>query len=830
MLYKAQIYCLFIITLLFFMCWLGKKNKSKEDQLYEVILIFAFANMCFDIASNYTMNHLNSVSLFVIRITYQIFFITLITIFLLVYKYLVTLIEKELGRKLREKKLSLIPYVIILFLNMMLPIYYKETDHGIYSYGPGAYMVFVCVVVFMFLTIELIIRYSKNISKKNKMAIILAFVCKFGSSLYQMYDPTALTSSLGVTLLCLCMFMTVANPDAVLVELLKEETTRADAANRAKSDFLAKMSHEIRTPMNGVLCMNEMILRESSEPEIKKYAYDIKSSASSLLGIINEILDSSKIESGMMEIHPDNYEICSLLNDLYNMISVRAKNKGLELIFDIDSTMPSQFFGDDIRIRQVLINLLSNAVKYTPNGTVTMTVTSRIEGENAILHFAVKDTGIGIKKENIAELFDKFYRFDQDKNRYIEGTGLGLNIAVQILKMMGSELKVESEYEIGSEFSFDIVQRIVNVEPLGDFRERILNVVKDYNYQLSYTAPHAKVLVVDDNEMNRKVFKNLLKQTQIQVYEAASGREALSMVEQQSFHIIFLDHMMPEMDGIDTLHLIREEKLCMDTPVIMLTANAVKGAKELYFKKGFDDFLTKPIIPDILDQMILNYLPDELVSEGNHVKEIQQSRNMEHLTELEEFDFDYAMNILTREEILHKILVDFYCTLESIPQKLSAMLDSISQEETMNTYRIEVHALKSTSATVGALLLSKIARLLEIAALNYDVDRIHVLHPILLEEITKHRERIGSILPTTEDKVPIVNLEEMVAYFDMLKNSLENEDYSTADFISKEIQKYLFSPKVQNHVTTIIKQVRNLNTDDAIKTIDKVKDVIGVKI
>ena len=812
------------------MCWLGKKNKSKEDQLYEVILIFAFANMCFDIASNYTMNHLNSVSLFVIRITYQIFFITLITIFLLVYKYLVTLIEKELGRKLREKKLSLIPYVIILFLNMMLPIYYKETDHGIYSYGPGAYMVFVCVVVFMFLTIELIIRYSKNISKKNKMAIILAFVCKFGSSLYQMYDPTALTSSLGVTLLCLCMFMTVANPDAVLVELLKEETTRADAANRAKSDFLAKMSHEIRTPMNGVLCMNEMILRESSEPEIKKYAYDIKSSASSLLGIINEILDSSKIESGMMEIHPDNYEICSLLNDLYNMISVRAKNKGLELIFDIDSTMPSQFFGDDIRIRQVLINLLSNAVKYTPNGTVTMTVTSRIEGENAILHFAVKDTGIGIKKENIAELFDKFYRFDQDKNRYIEGTGLGLNIAVQILKMMGSELKVESEYEIGSEFSFDIVQRIVDVEPLGDFRERILNVVKDYNYQLSYTAPHAKVLVVDDNEMNRKVFKNLLKQTQIQVYEAASGREALSMVEQQSFHIIFLDHMMPEMDGIDTLYLMREEILCMDTPVIMLTANAVKGAKELYFKKGFDDFLTKPMIPDILDQMILNYLPDVLVSKGNHVKEIQQSRNMEHLTELEEFDFDYAMNILTSEELLYKTLIDFHCALESIPQKLSDILDSISQEETMDTYRIEVHALKSTSATVGALLLSKIARLLEIAALNYDVDRIHVLHPILLEEITKHRERIGSILPTTEDKVPIVNLEEMVAYFDMLKNSLENEDYSTADLISKEIQKYQYSAKVQNHVTTIIKQVRNLNTDDAIKTIDKVKDVIGVKI
>lgn len=394
------------------------------------------------------------------------------------------------------------------------------------------------------------------------------------------------------------------------LEVAKEE---AESANRAKSQFLARMSHEIRTPINAVIGMNEMILRESSESEIVKYAHDIKNSTNTLLGLINEILDSSKIESGKMEIISDNYEIKNLICDLYNMISIKAKDKGLKLVFDIDPNIPTEYLGDDMRIRQILVNLLTNAVKYTIEGTVTMTVTGKIDGENAILHYSVKDTGIGIKEEDLGKLFVQFERIEESRNRHIEGTGLGMNIAQQLLVLMGSELKVKSEYGKGSEFYFDIVQKIINSEQLGDFNEKNIREIKEEANAISFIAPDAKILVVDDNAMNRKVFKGLLKETQIKVYEAGSGDLCLTMLQKLNVDIVFLDYMMPIMDGVETLHLIKEKNLCSNTPIIMLTADAVVGAKEQYLNEGFDDYLSKPIMPDKLYRMILDYLPEKLV-------------------------------------------------------------------------------------------------------------------------------------------------------------------------------------------------------------------------
>ena len=307
------------------------------------------------------------------------------------------------------------------------------------------------------------------------------------------------------------------------------------------------------------------------------------------------------------------------------------------------------------------------------------------------------------------------------------------------------------------------------------------------------------------------------------MFEADSGKNCIDMLESQNFDLIFLDYMMPIMDGVETLHAIKEKNLCEDIPIIMLTANAVVGAKEQFLSEGFNDYLTKPINPDKLDKMVLKYLPKELVVEGDYIEEVQEEESKITLPQLDEFDFGYAMNLLKNEEILMNTLQDFYKMLENLPNKLNGLYDSIENEESLNLYRIEVHALKSSAAMVGALLLSKVARLLEVASADKDIQKIKSIHPILLEEMEKHKERIKTILPESEDKVVIENKEEISAYFDMLKTNLEDSDYDTADFICGEIQKYKYPNNIQELVNELVMRIINLEADDAIKTIEKIK-------
>lgn len=406
--------------------------------------------------------------------------------------------------------------------------------------------------------------------------------------------------------------MTQSRKQIEQMQLLK---ANAEKANRAKSEFLARMSHEIRTPINAVIGMNEMVLRESSEEDVKKYSMDIKTSAHALLGIINDILDFSKIESGKMEIVPLEYEFNSMLNDLFNIFSLRAQEKGLRFDVSVDSNLPSKLYGDDLRIRQVLVNLLTNAVKYTRKGTVTFEVTGERDGDEEILHFTVRDTGVGIKQEDIPRLFSAFERIDEEKNRNIEGTGLGMNISLQLLKLMNTDLHVESVYGEGTRFFFALRQGIVNAEPIGSFQERARKAAKEHNYHASFTAPEGEILLVDDNRVNRRVFCGLLKQTQVKITDVGSGMECLDHVRQKHYDIIFLDHMMPEMDGMETMQRMREmpDNLCKDTPVIMLTANAIVGAKEQYISAGFDDFLAKPIDQAKLERLMMHWMPQEKI-------------------------------------------------------------------------------------------------------------------------------------------------------------------------------------------------------------------------
>ena len=413
------------------------------------------------------------------------------------------------------------------------------------------------------------------------------------------------------------------------------EKAKADAiaAANAKSVFLANMSHEIRTPINAILGMDTMILRECNDNEILEYAVNIQSASQTLLSLINDILDFSKIETGKLELVAGDYALSSLINDVYHMLISKAKEKGLALNVESDKNLPAKLYGDEVRIRQIIVNILNNAIKYTQKGSVTLTVemsdmklsdmpdhsndskSENITDKNTIITFRIADTGIGIKKENISHLFDSFSRFDEEKNKYIEGTGLGLAITKQLVDLMNGEIVVTSEYGKGSVFTVSIPQKIVSDLKIGDISEKYNEPANKKKKKSTFTAPDANVLVVDDVKMNINVFKALLKRTEINVDSAMSGLEALDMIKEKKYDIIFLDHMMPDMDGIETYQNMKmlEDNPNKDTTVVMLTANAIMGAKEEYLGIGFSDYLSKPVQAPKLEAMILKYLPEELV-------------------------------------------------------------------------------------------------------------------------------------------------------------------------------------------------------------------------
>lgn len=569
----------------------------------------------------------------------------------------------------------------------------------------------------------------------------------FGNNIYEIYEKEIVKDGRLYGEMFVVRDVTESYNHAIELE---KQTEIARKANQAKSDFLARMSHEIRTPINAILGMNEMVLRESGEDEIRRYAVDVQNSANALLGIINDILDISKIESGKMEILPEQYELDSLLNDLVSIIYVKAKEKNLEFEVEVDETLPNGLTGDDIRIRQILINLLNNSVKYTQEGKVCLKVGGQREGGSLLLHFEVRDTGVGIKEADLPRLFAAFERIEEERNRSVEGTGLGMNIVFELLRMMGTELKVASTYGVGSVFSFDLKQEIYSGEPIGNLTKRSKEQHKAYTYRASFVAPQAEILLVDDNDVNRKVFVNLLKDTKIRIDDVDSGFACLEKIRQQRYDLIFMDHMMPEMDGVQTLHHMQEtEHKCKDSPVIILTANAIAGVKERYLQEGFADYLSKPINTQKLESMLLKYLPDHLIQTVDAPK---AEDSPAHLPELEEFDWDYAGRYFADEEQLMQTVRDIYVSMDSDAEKLQGWYDIFSREtsldeaqDALENYCIMVHAVKSNMAMVGALLLSKLARVLETAALQKNIARIRLIHPVFMEEFFSHKQRMGTL-------------------------------------------------------------------------------------
>ncbi|MGN0667088.1 MAG: ATP-binding protein [Huintestinicola sp.] len=606
---------------------------------------------------------------------------------------------------------------------------------------------------------------------------VVALLCRYFYR-FPSEDPSIITDmivSSSILILCegvaqLLMNMLKERNDKLCDAIVEAKRSQLEAVNatKAKSIFLANMSHEIRTPINAILGMNEMFLRNEKDEILRDYAYNVQTAGKSLLAIINDVLDITKIESGKMEIVPVKYEVSSLINDSYNMVAGRASEKNLELTVDSSENIPAGLWGDEIHLRQVIVNLLTNAIKYTESGSVSLNVSGSCKNDEYILHVSVTDTGIGISEENISQLFDQFKRFDLLHSRNIEGTGLGLAITNNLVELMNGKISVESKLGEGSTFTVDIPQKVYDPTPSGKIK--IVASDHSYVYKQSFEAPDAQILVVDDIPINLKVFASMLIPTKVKVDTADSGRKCLELTARKRYDIIFMDHMMPEMDGVQTFVQLRSnpDSPNINTPVIMLTANALSGVKDEYVQMGFADYLSKPVMSDKLEKMIIQYLPDELVNTDIRDEEPSESETASRDVSVSsdpveddpvsgndlpdklkavmpEINIDNALTYCCgSEELLVEIIHDY------IDCGRHEKLDAAMSANDFDNYRILVHSLKSASLTIGLSELSEKAKESEFALKEGNTDFARHHHEELLVMLDDAVDRLRSFIKSIE--------------------------------------------------------------------------------
>lgn len=687
-----------------------------------------------------------------------------------------------------------------------------------------------CRIVLVMATIELAIVTVKRCIEIGPTTDCIHFIIQSLMALVLVY-------LIGATVQIL-LNMTTWQRDKLLnfARSMREASDRMEVANRAKSDFLANMSHEIRTPINAIIGMNEMVLRESESEKITEYAENIESASTSLLYLVNDVLDITKIESGKLEIVETVYDTSSFIHDCCTIIAERIAQKALEFNIDCAPNLPTQLKGDEVRMRQIITNLLSNAVKYTEKGSVTLTIKGHELNGKFSLFISVKDTGIGIQEENLTSLFTQFTRFDMKRNRNIEGSGLGLAITKQLVDLMHGEIKVESTYGEGSVFTAVIPQTVIDATPIGDFHERYRDLLgqKNTKYQQSFEAPNARILVVDDVEVNLKVIVNLLKKTKLHVDTANSGKKCLEMVENITYDLIFLDHMMPELSGIEVYEKMKQMQTPnSETPVIMLTANAITGVREQYLGLGFADYLSKPIRSERLEKMIMKHLPEDKYYTVTKDTDMDNEpsytdKEAEHIgSALPDMDARSAMEAVGGIDSYLELLDIYYKEGKRKAELINQSLESGDIER----YVIEVHGLKSASANIGAHTLSEQAKQHEtegkasnIEYLRNNIKALNENYQRVLQEIRALLEErgFGQFAEKNTDKLPALGDAETKAQIQRALDQLEDFQSKEAAATVEELLQHELTEEYEdklNETKELLKVYEDEKAEELLKTL-----------
>lgn len=628
--------------------------------------------------------------------------------------------------------------------------------------------------------------------------------------------------------------MTIVDVTKIIEQnhLMKRLVLQTEDANRAKTNFVSNMSHEIRTPMNSIVGITEILLRSRHSPKEQEYLLNIQSSGRVLLTIINDVLDCSKMEAGKMQLFDEPYDTCSLFHDLRISMENRIGHSGLELIYDIDQDIPCKLKGDMGRIRQVIINLVNNAIKYTEKGSVRFSVHVRQKNtDKVMLYYEVADTGIGIRKEDQKILFDAFQRVEMDRNRYVEGTGLGLTISQNLVNMMGGVIEVESEYGKGSRFFFTIEQTIIDPTPVSavNYNGQKDNVTEK-EAECLFIAPEAHILLVDDNELNLVVAKELLKPLRMQIDTAENGLQAVKMVRGSQYDLVLMDHMMPVMDGIEAAKAIRAlpEDKYQKLPIIALTANAMVDARKEFLNAGMNGFVAKPIdFARICNQLKL-WLPKDLVRDVP--KEEAKKLLADDLSDREIQPEDPQMGFSFEEGVKHcgskaalmKTIRIFYRTIDSKADKIEQCL----KEGLISDYVVEVHALKSSALLIGAVPLSEAAKELE----DYGKQgKTEVLEEKTPDVLTLYRDLKNILRPYAEkeeDAKKEFSDGEWITALQQIHQCIEQFDLDGVDQIMEQLEEYQVPECIRESMDQLRVYVADVSLEEIMELTDTMTELL----